>query len=89
MPDVDIMSKVLEGLVTAGPLAATLGVGVWVLWRKNEKREEASASLTREVLAALGSNTTAMTKNADAIDGLREAIERGEHRPARRMAGAD
>lgn len=76
------MSKFIEGLATSGPLAVTLGLGVWVLWRKAEAKDAAVVTLTRDVLTALHGNTTALNE-------LRDAIEQGERRPVRRVAGGD
>lgn len=78
----EVFSKFVEGLAASGPLAVTLGFGVWVLWRKAEAERAANASLTREVLTALQGNTTALQE-------LRDAIEQGERRPVRRVAGGD
>lgn len=78
----EVMAKFVDGLATSGPLALTLGLGVWVLWRKAEAKDAAVAGLTREVLTALQGNTTA-------LQDLRDAIEQGERRPVRRAVGAD
>ena len=82
MGEADLFTKFLEGLATAGPLAIALGLGVLVLWRRLSEETSTNRALTREVLTALNGNTTA-------LDGLRDAIERNDHRSSRRAPGAD
>lgn len=82
MAEADLFTKFLDGLATAGPLAIALGLGVLALWRRLSDETATNRALTREVLTALNGNT-------NALDGLRDAIERGEHRPQRRTLSAD
>lgn len=85
MNEGDLLREALK----VGPLVAGLGLVVWVLWKKLEAKDVAMSLLTREVVQTIQANTTAMTANAAAVEHLREAIEGGGARGARRSAGAD
>lgn len=84
MTDLDMLREALK----VGPLVAALGFIVWVLWKRLGEKDAAVQLLTREVLTALAANTAAVGHMASAIDGLREAMERSDHRATRR-GGAD
>jgi len=80
-----LLEKLVGGTVGG---ALVLAVVSWQLWQRLATREAQTDALIREVLIGLSASTTAMLRTAEAVEALREAIDRGEHR-SRRQAAAD
>jgi homoserine acetyltransferase len=80
MNEIAILEKIVGGSLGG---MVVLTIVSWKLWQRLGEKDAQSAAITREFLTAVAALRETVRDNTQALDGLREAIERGEHRPPR------
>jgi homoserine acetyltransferase len=80
MNEIAILEKIVGGSLGG---MVVLTIVSWKLWQRLGEKDAQSAAITREFLTAVAALRETVRDNTQALDGLREAIERGEHRAPR------